>query len=158
MPQPSITEICLKITYLKFHSNFRGANELKPQQSIHVMSGSLDPAPIGLIMYCNCRIINISITGTMKTLVRVLHVQIFLQKSKSVNSSREARKVNARSDSSEEEEESDQEDRRKSVRRKVSGWPCNQSFVDQFVVRISYGFISSSNVVETTLLRSSNSD
>ena len=28
MPQPSITEICLKITYLKFYSNFPGANEL----------------------------------------------------------------------------------------------------------------------------------
>ena len=28
MPQPSITKICLKITYLKFHSNFSGANEL----------------------------------------------------------------------------------------------------------------------------------
>ena len=28
MPQPSITKICLKITYLKFHSNFQGANEL----------------------------------------------------------------------------------------------------------------------------------
>ena len=28
MPQPSITKICLKITYLKFHSNFPGANEL----------------------------------------------------------------------------------------------------------------------------------
>ena len=27
MPQPSITEIRLKITYLKFHSNFPGANE-----------------------------------------------------------------------------------------------------------------------------------
>ena len=29
MPQPSITKISLKITYLKFHSNFPGANELK---------------------------------------------------------------------------------------------------------------------------------
>ena len=29
MPQPSITKIHLKITYLKFHSNFPGANELK---------------------------------------------------------------------------------------------------------------------------------
>ena len=29
MPQPSITKICLKITCLKFHSNFPGANELK---------------------------------------------------------------------------------------------------------------------------------
>ena len=29
MPQPSITKICLKNTYLKFHSNFPGANELK---------------------------------------------------------------------------------------------------------------------------------
>ena len=28
MSQPSITKICLKITCLKFHSNFRGANEL----------------------------------------------------------------------------------------------------------------------------------
>ena len=29
MPQPSITKIRLKVTYLKFHSNFPGANELK---------------------------------------------------------------------------------------------------------------------------------
>ena len=29
LPQPSITEDCLKINYLKFHSNLRGANELK---------------------------------------------------------------------------------------------------------------------------------
>ena len=28
MPQPAITKIRLKITYLKFHSNFPGANEL----------------------------------------------------------------------------------------------------------------------------------
>ena len=28
MPQLSITKICLKITCLKFHSNFPGANEL----------------------------------------------------------------------------------------------------------------------------------
>ena len=28
MPQPVITKIHLKITYLKFHSNFPGANEL----------------------------------------------------------------------------------------------------------------------------------
>ena len=28
MPQPLITKICLKITCLKFHSNFPGANEL----------------------------------------------------------------------------------------------------------------------------------
>ena len=30
MPQPSITKIRLKITYLKFHSIFPGANELNP--------------------------------------------------------------------------------------------------------------------------------
>ena len=30
MPQRSITKICLKITCLKFHSNFPGANELIP--------------------------------------------------------------------------------------------------------------------------------
>ena len=29
MPQPSNTEICLKITYLKFHSNFPADSELK---------------------------------------------------------------------------------------------------------------------------------
>ena len=29
IPQPSITKICLKITCLKFHSYFPGANELK---------------------------------------------------------------------------------------------------------------------------------
>ena len=29
MPQPSIPKMGLKITYLKFHSNFSGANELK---------------------------------------------------------------------------------------------------------------------------------
>ena len=29
IPQPSITKIHLKITYLNFHSNFPGANELK---------------------------------------------------------------------------------------------------------------------------------
>ena len=28
MPQPSIAKICLKITYLNFHSNFPGVNEL----------------------------------------------------------------------------------------------------------------------------------
>ena len=28
MPQPSITKICLNITYLKCHSNFPGANEI----------------------------------------------------------------------------------------------------------------------------------
>ena len=28
MPQPSVTKICLKITCIKFHSNFPGANEL----------------------------------------------------------------------------------------------------------------------------------
>ena len=30
MPQSSITEVSLKITYLKFHSNLPGANELNP--------------------------------------------------------------------------------------------------------------------------------
>ena len=29
MPQPSITKICMKITCLKFHSNFPGVNELR---------------------------------------------------------------------------------------------------------------------------------
>ena len=34
MPQPSITKICLKITYLKFQSNFPGANELSNPLSL----------------------------------------------------------------------------------------------------------------------------
>ena len=33
MPQPPITKIHLKITYLKFHSNFPGANELMLEQN-----------------------------------------------------------------------------------------------------------------------------
>ena len=36
MPQPSVTKICLKITYLKFHSNFPGANELSVENSVSV--------------------------------------------------------------------------------------------------------------------------
>ena len=36
MPQPSITKICLKITCLKFHSNFPGANELTVLTDLHV--------------------------------------------------------------------------------------------------------------------------
>ena len=35
MPQPSITKIRLKITYLKFHSNFPGANELNRTRILH---------------------------------------------------------------------------------------------------------------------------
>ena len=34
--QPSITEICLKITYVKFHSNFPGANELMQNFQVYV--------------------------------------------------------------------------------------------------------------------------
>ena len=34
MPQPSITKIGLKITCLKFHSNYPGANELIPHGSV----------------------------------------------------------------------------------------------------------------------------
>ena len=33
MPQPSITKICLKITSLKFHSNFPGANDFNIRHS-----------------------------------------------------------------------------------------------------------------------------
>ena len=40
MPQPSITKFGLKTTYIKFHSNFPGANELK--------SGSHSEAPFNL--------------------------------------------------------------------------------------------------------------
>ena len=35
MPQPPITEICLKITYVKFHSNFPGANELMQNYQVY---------------------------------------------------------------------------------------------------------------------------
>ena len=36
MPQSSITKTSLKITYMKFHSNFLGANELKIQLLIQI--------------------------------------------------------------------------------------------------------------------------
>ena len=35
MPQPSISKICLKITCLKFRSNFPGANELNTESRHH---------------------------------------------------------------------------------------------------------------------------
>ena len=38
MPQPSITKICLNITYLNIHSNFPGPNELSKENMI---TGSL---------------------------------------------------------------------------------------------------------------------
>ena len=40
MPQPPITKIHLKITYLKFHSNFPGANELKIFDAWFIHAGS----------------------------------------------------------------------------------------------------------------------
>ena len=51
MPQPSISEIRLKITYLKFHSNFPGVNQLsygipemyQPACNIIVVSDALAP-------------------------------------------------------------------------------------------------------------------
>ena len=52
MPKPSITKICLKITYLKFHSNFPGANELKSSYC----NSFEDPAPVneiyGYLTFC----------------------------------------------------------------------------------------------------------
>ena len=36
MPQPQITKICLKITYLKLHLHFPGANELKTRSPIQI--------------------------------------------------------------------------------------------------------------------------
>ena len=39
IPQPSITKISLKITYLKFHSNLPGANEMNCLSSLHGKEG-----------------------------------------------------------------------------------------------------------------------
>ena len=55
MPQPSFTKVCLKITCLKFHSNFLGANELilvttKPQQNR--IEYEHDAYFLGYVMYC----------------------------------------------------------------------------------------------------------
>ena len=36
--QPSITKICMKITYIKFHSNFPGANELAFNIMVSILS------------------------------------------------------------------------------------------------------------------------
>ena len=41
MPQSSITKICLKITCLKFHSNFPGANELMDSCDLFTYSSGL---------------------------------------------------------------------------------------------------------------------
>ena len=41
IPQPSVTEISSKITYLNFHSNFPGANELIP-----TVFSSVHPVPL----------------------------------------------------------------------------------------------------------------
>ena len=40
MPQPSITKICLKITYLKFHSNFSGVHELTFRNGPQILHGT----------------------------------------------------------------------------------------------------------------------
>ena len=44
MPQPSITKICLKITYLEFHSNFLGANELSAIMQQPITWACVNPA------------------------------------------------------------------------------------------------------------------
>ena len=43
IPQPSITEIIRKIKYLKFHSNFPGANELIHKMSLKILLSKLQP-------------------------------------------------------------------------------------------------------------------
>ena len=42
MPQPSITRMCLKITCLKFHSNFPGANELSLSHISGIVNTEID--------------------------------------------------------------------------------------------------------------------
>ena len=56
MPQSSITKICLKITCLKFHSNFPGSNELNVLSTLcfcHSFIGTLllVGAPLGRLQY-----------------------------------------------------------------------------------------------------------
>ena len=56
MPQPSITKIRLKITYLKYHSNFPGANELTHKQletheCICIMHSTVATDVVGLNMH-----------------------------------------------------------------------------------------------------------
>ena len=50
IPQPSITEIICKIKYLKFHSNFPGANELKmPRCAVSLYGSHLIYSTISII-------------------------------------------------------------------------------------------------------------
>ena len=50
MPHPSINKICLKITCLKFHSNFQGVNELKTTSAVGIQStAALKKGSQGLI-------------------------------------------------------------------------------------------------------------
>ena len=58
--QPSITKICLRITCLKFHSNFPGANELRLNHVTNRGSRRITFAPI---IYC-------CIIGAITTLLR----------------------------------------------------------------------------------------
>ena len=63
IPQPSVTEISLKITYLKFCSNLPGANELKYNwddiptppcsHGCFVITGTLATSVAGMMLYKN---------------------------------------------------------------------------------------------------------
>ena len=56
MPQPSITEICLKITYLNFHSDFPGASELMSFTVLQIVL--LNVCNFVLHILCNGKIIS----------------------------------------------------------------------------------------------------
>ena len=57
MPQPSITKIRLKITYLKFHSIFPGANELILLFAIPVTKKVKNMQLLFLMLFVVCRFI-----------------------------------------------------------------------------------------------------
>ena len=64
MPQPSITKIHLKITYLKFPSHFPGANELKCENETWVTDRKICDWIINAV--CNLAIFNCSNTALVR--------------------------------------------------------------------------------------------
>ena len=89
MPQPSITKMCLKITCLRIHSNFPGANELihwGPVTHICVSKLSITGSDNGLspdrrqaIIWTNVGILLIGPLGTNFSEI-LIEIQIFLYK------------------------------------------------------------------------------
>ena len=76
MPQPSITKICLKITQLKFLSNFPGAKELRVDHDFgENVSGELKAVPI-FVVHLRMPFVSISLPTFIQCLIKWIKVLI----------------------------------------------------------------------------------